>query len=291
MVEFNNKNMKIIVCNSFVEFYQAVKKCYEKDKILLFRGHCNSTYGLTPSLFRNNNFKKESEYYHKIMIDYPEEFSKKDHLSNLVKLQHFGLPTRLLDFSKNMLVALYFACRDGHDVNGDVIVVKTSINKMKHHNSDTVLCLASLPLLNENDKNEILKFCKNTRDKTLDKKTYDTNISIHHLYHEIRSEYSTFDFEIVPQDLLTFQFVACNQDNKRIKAQDGCFAIFGLDKDLSEKELEKCVECHLIIPAKAKINVLKELEHLGINEKSIYPGLENSMLYLMSKKNNPNNIF
>ena len=146
-------------------------------------------------------------------------------------------------------------------------------------------------LLNENDKNEILKFCKNTRDKTLDKKTYDTNISIHHLYHEIRSEYSTFDFEIVPQDLLTFQFVACNQDNKRIKAQDGCFAIFGLDKDLSEKELEKCVECHLIIPAKAKINILKELEHLGINEKSIYPCLENSMLYLMSKKNNPNNIF
>ena len=40
----------------------------------------------------------------------------------LVKMQHFGLPTRLLDMTTNPLVALYFACENENEMASDSIV-------------------------------------------------------------------------------------------------------------------------------------------------------------------------
>jgi hypothetical protein len=34
------------------------------------------------------------------------------------RLQHYGVPTRLIDFSRSVLVALYFAVAENQDVDG-----------------------------------------------------------------------------------------------------------------------------------------------------------------------------
>lgn len=43
-----------------------------------------------------------------------------NHLNWLILMQHFGTPTRLLDWSENILVALFFAVIDDPDKDGEL---------------------------------------------------------------------------------------------------------------------------------------------------------------------------
>lgn len=119
----NYYNHYTIKVSSLSEFIDVISKLTQKSKDteynrLVYRGHSDSSsnYKLIPSLARYDGALERSE---NIIIDElitlrPEEFQ--DISSNfdlLAKMQHYELPTRLLDFSYNPLIALYFACCDG----------------------------------------------------------------------------------------------------------------------------------------------------------------------------------
>lgn len=62
-------------------------------------------------------------------------------------MQHYGIPTRLVDITKNALVALYFAIVDGKGAisnkdNGVVFIIGASENHIKDYDSDTISILA-----------------------------------------------------------------------------------------------------------------------------------------------------
>lgn len=107
--------------------------CYS----LLFRGQSDKDFELIPAIARggtvtkgyiHTNYKLLDEERNLIeMAKYkkPEIFNRNmNPIELLSMLQHYGIPTRLLDLTKNSLVALYFACSGCPDKDGEVFVFK-----------------------------------------------------------------------------------------------------------------------------------------------------------------------
>lgn len=265
------------IIHNFFEYYFLISqlyRCCKKNKILIFRGNSISGFDLIPNLFyeQNQNIDEYDECHH-IEIEHPNEFDRHYHLSELIKLQHYEAKTRLLDFTRNMLIALFFACQDNLDKDGEVFVLSIDKDEIKHHESDTVLVLSCLPFLKKEDKDKLYNYCLINKNNKLDGYSYIHEKSVHHLYHEIRSEYPTFDFEINANDLLDVFFVAAKKENERILRQNGLFAIVGLDIKNAKNKLNQKIIKRIIIPSRYKKDILKELSYFGIKKDYVYPEL------------------
>lgn len=112
---------------------------------------------LKPSIFRNPKiFSKENRIYEESLARNPEEydFNNRTHLDILKKMQHYGIPTRLMDITENLLTGLYFAV-ETDDVDGELIVFSVKSSKVKYTRSDNVSILCSLPPFSPEEKQKI----------------------------------------------------------------------------------------------------------------------------------------
>lgn len=283
------RDKKILgVADSVESFLQQLYASPGKDASeTFFRGHSDAGYELTPSLFRKLDngdwmfMPNEDRLCKELLIAHYDEFQGDVYcFDRLVRMQHYGLPTRLLDISSNPLVALFFACsgrKDQSELDGEVIVFKVNSRLVKYYDSDTVSCISNLSNLTYVQKNDI--------DLSLNKEKFNVTDVVGKLLHHIKSEKGFFEGRIVPDDLRSIFCVKAKRTNTRIKSQSGAFLLFGHEATLPDAGQDGIEIVRITIQNKQ--HILDQLDRININATTVYPSIQETAVHLRDKHQLP----
>ena len=262
--------LEISTLNEYLDIIKEIKNNYDcgfKGDALWYRGISDlEKFSLIPSILRGQLFDyNDTQFYNEVKIF--NSFKKEsrsyidvqnDNFLLLCYAQHFGVPTRLLDFSTNPLVALYFACKDLKSKDGAVWI----INSKKYN--EAVLRIA--------------------------KEREGADVSVEQLQDVLVERASKF---VVPAKIYQFPIaIEPYYIDQRMSAQGSRFLLWGDTPVSLERML--CVDDYisrdfsnqnafakrLCIPSNKKVGLLNDLDMLGINEKSLFPGLDGVGKYI-----------
>lgn len=251
---------------------------HNNDLAVFYRGHSNrEKYKLEPSLYRNQGHKDaEHILFRELLIANPTDFTgDSSTFEKLVRMQHYSMPTRLLDITSNPLMALYFTCKSNTDKTGEVVVIKIRRDEIKFFDSDTASCIANLARLPKQDKDAI--------DFAVPDADFNNSLPVMRLLHFVREEKPYFLSKIVPADLKRILCVKGRMTNSRITSQSGAFLLFGLGATLPEAGNAEVEVDRITIKASEKKKILGELDSLNINESTVFPYIENSAKYIAKR--------
>jgi hypothetical protein len=228
---------------SISDMIKFLKSDTQEDQIIWFRGQADKSWLLRPSLARQDQALVKEKMLVKKFIQTASPYV----IDNIPKttwdwiflMQHYRVPTRLLDWTETPLVALYFAICEQRDVDG------------------VIWCLDPVRL----NKEARLKF------------SYDLELPAFGVDEKVLDNYLPDRLEGGTSEM--FPIAAIGQRNsKRMLAQAGTFTINHL-KDVPIEEIgEKKHIWRYIIPAAKKEDLKDELDHLGYSELKLFPELD-----------------
>ena len=274
---------KITTISTLEEYVRAINGIQvRKDRVMVFRGHNErADYQPKPLVYREPEYiANESELIRESIARSPDDFiSDHNFLERLVRLQHYGLPTRLLDVTFNALAALFFACMEKEKTEGEVVVFSIPRTEFKYFDSDTVALISAL---SNRDKSFDLDALPDDHDE------FNKTDDILRLVHDVRADKPGFEPKVNKKDLRKIVCVQPKLSNKRIARQDGAFLLFGVDG--------KKTECPVIpsdwiargigkkrIVFSKKHSLKTELSRFGIAKHTLFPELQEQTAYVMGR--------
>ncbi len=194
--------------SEFIKLIEAFADLNQRSAGLNFfyRGMADSRWKLIPSLMRSIAESHAYALEHDLAVEFKSEVpdlfqDARGNFETIAKMQHFGIPTRLLDFTLNPLIALYFAC-SGHPRSPGRVVF--TLNKLHHFDDPCVECTSSLYLIDN---------CNNI---SLDKWVRPYNLSVsEYLFDIFTNIYSRAPLFVKPLYL-----------DERMRAQRSVFLLF-----------------------------------------------------------------
>lgn len=164
-------------------------------------------------------------------------------------MQHYGMPTRLLDVTRNPLVSIFFACNNLERKENDGVIFTFKPEK----------------------KSEFLNF----EDKKLEDLTILFNYS------------NSKETEESKEFLAKIWFIKGVAKNQRINNQSGDFIFVGNGDDVKQK-LHQLPKMTIVIDSKSKEVLIEQLESLNIHGGAVYPDLTHMSNYIREKYLNDN---
>nr|WP_302956497.1 FRG domain-containing protein [Alistipes shahii] len=306
--------------SAYIECMHALKqnsKIQGADGRFFFRGQKNKSWEIRPSAFRNDLLSRESELIKDAYSRAPLEFSSLGPFEQLTKLQHYGLPTRLLDVTLNPLVALYFAC-EPYSRFQDILALASK--------EERIAFLKNLEENVEEDWKQIITeesdgcvFYKEAYDVKFD--SPEINLicqlaerdlssentisqlssiigSLIYKYNESKKYTEEQHYNKLAKIFNSNYFVTSTFNNPRLIRQSGAFllpACFYIQRDAENYEksiinkqvasLNNEFESEIfIIPAECKQSILEELDMYNINKGTLFPELEHQMAYVRERR-------
>ncbi len=268
---------KIGALSTFLQSLDKLGK--DGKKLRYFRGHSKQSFQLIPSIYRNAGWiANEATMLKELILRCPNDFAGAlTTFQCLVKMQHYSLPTRLLDVTSNPLVALYFACEthENSDEDGEVIVFDYEVDEVKYFDSDAVSVISNLSRRPAGFV--VPESTDNANDKPDDVvKHFNEQEAIKLLLHDIRGDKPYFLPKVLREDLLRVVCVKPLLDNPRIIRQEGAFLLYGCNvAKLAPATLDdQAISSRLIINRDEKRNLLEQLRTLGISRATLFPEIE-----------------
>ena len=263
-----------------------------------FRGEARNCWSLRPLVMRckggiTPHRAHEGEMLLELMSRRPEDFaSASAALDQWVLAQHHGLPTRLLDITRNPLVALLGASGgldskpDESACDGRVHVFSVPRELVKPFTSDTVAIISNLAKLPRSEQDCLLGWAPDDVEQEAPGASADLLFltherATHRLYHLVRQERPHFMESIEPRDYYQVFVVEPARSFERIRAQSGAFLISAFHERFEREEVLKWntgipVYDHSVldVPNKHKDSIIRELSLLNVTRETLLPGLD-----------------
>ncbi len=249
--------------NSFSGIMEIVEQFQEARSTSWYRGAGNSAHSLAPSIFRHPK-KKTINQIHKIENQLASTFEQrsppfvkqafKNEWEQMFFMQHYGIPTRLLDWTESPFIALYFALTSGERLKN---------GKPK---TDAVLWMLDPVEWNKGALHDI---------------SYKGGILAPN-HEQVKSYSPKADLE-ERKNLPVM--INGTHNSPRIVAQRGMFALFGKSVD----SMENCFQSvqfaagalqKIIISKADREDVARSLFRKGVSDSTIYPDLQGLALEL-----------
>lgn len=220
-------------------------------------------YVFTQTKEIENNLK--AEFSRNSMMFLNQNRIENNDWNNYFLMQHYGLNTRLLDWTESALVAIYFAIKDDTRKDDAKIWILNphKLNRLTYQKYAKI-------------NSSIIYFPQSSEKKSLfdeDKKIDLDEFCRMYLKMDFDSDKKAFPLAIYP-----YLF------DERMKSQKACFTVFGNEiNGLLNNPNKHHFLRSILIDRSKKSDIKKELRWLGISEESVYPGLNSNCISIQEK--------